>query len=211
MTLLGAVGAGLLLGLSSGAGCFWSCASVMAPYLVCTGGAVEGPRWSSVPGALRALLWYNLGRLVAYLGAGVLLALLARGGALLPPVVSPLTQFATAALLVWTLLTARNSQGCPAPRTRRHRGALTLGLLQGITPCPPFIAAVGLALSAESPAAGPLLFAALFAGTALYTLPLALLEPLQRSRPLALATHLVGWAVAAYLVANAATTLAKLS
>ncbi len=76
MTPTAAILAGLTLGLTSGGYCFWSCASVMGPYMVCTSPQRKGHRWSTVPGAVRALAFYNLGRLLAYLAAGLLVVLI---------------------------------------------------------------------------------------------------------------------------------------
>jgi uncharacterized membrane protein len=75
--------------------------------------------------------------------------------------------------------------------------------MQGFSPCPPFLIAVGLALSAPGVLGGTLLFLALFLGTALYTLPLAFVEPLRRRRWLFVVTRVVGGLVAVYLLGSA--------
>jgi hypothetical protein len=142
---------------------------------------------------------------VAYAATGLLVATFA--GATLPPAAQAAARLVTAAILGYSLL--RPALGSrPAWRpARRHRGALVVGLLQGIAPCPPFVAAVGLGLSASGPAAGLLLFLALFASTTLMTLPLALLEPLRRRAWLAQLTRAVGAAVLLYLLATAVLLL----
>ncbi len=204
MTAGAALLAGLSLGLAAGATCFWTCASVMAPYLVATGEDPGArPRWSTLPGNLKTLGWYHLGRLLAYLAAGVLVAGLAGAGAELPEPVSRvargLAAVTLAAALIWT---GRRAHRCPGQRPLAG-GALTLGLLQGLSPCPPFLTALGMALAAASPSHAILLFLALFAGTALLTLPLAFLEPLRRSAGLTHATRAAGYAVCAYLLLTA--------
>lgn len=83
-------------------------------------------------------------------------------------------------------------------------------MLQGLSPCPPFLIAVGMALTSTGVASGLLLFLTLFAGTALYTLPLAFLEPLRRRAWLFAATRIVGAVVALYLVGRALDALGLL-
>jgi hypothetical protein len=77
-----------------------------------------------------------------------------------------------------------------------------MGALQGLSPCPPFLMAVGLALTApdEGVLGGTLLFVSLFFGTALFTLPLAFLEPLRRRVWLFGLLRIVGGLVCVYLV-----------
>lgn len=203
-----AIATGLVLGLSSGGHCFWVCASVMGPYLVSTDEEPPTRRWATVGPALRVLGWYNLGRLLAYLGAGVATSLVA-GSGMIPAPVQAAALAATAVLLA--VAVARPGGGrhvCWLARGRRRKaGALLIGLLQGFSPCPPFLIAVGLALSAPGLAGGVLLFLALFVGTALYTLPLALVEPLRRGRWLFVFARAAGGLVALYLVVRAALLL----
>jgi len=199
---------GLALGLSSGGHCFWTCAAVMGPYLVSTDGRGAGAaatRWSTVPAALRTLGWYNLGRLIAYLTVGLVVSWLAARGAALPVALQAGARIAVAAVLAVSLVRPAPEQRCWG--ARRGLGAFTVGVLQGLSPCPPFLAAVGLGLSASGPAAGLLLFVALFVSTALFTLPLALLEPLRRRVWLTHVTRVVGAVVCAYLVVSAVIML----
>lgn len=213
MTPAAAIATGFLLGLASGGICFWSCASVMGPFLVCTAPAPEpgapSPlphRWSTFPGALKILGWYNLGRLLAYTAAGLLVSWLILSRDMLPPSLLAGANLATAALLAWALIRPATNHRCWKPR-QRALGALTLGLVQGLAPCPPFLTALGLSLTSEGPAAGLLLFLSLFAGTALLTLPLALLEPLGRWAWLKALTRILGALVALYLIITAALLL----
>lgn len=206
MTAGAAVLAGLSLGLAAGATCFWTCASVMAPYLVSTGeDPADSPRWSTLPRSLGTLGWYHAGRLLAYLAAGVLVAGLTTAGATLPEPLSRGARILAALTLAAALLYTRKrgeAHRCPGTKPRAG-GALTLGLLQGLSPCPPFLTALGLALASASPLNAILLFAALFAGTAILTLPLAFIEPLRRNPTLTRATRAAGYATCAYLLATA--------
>jgi sulfite exporter TauE/SafE len=201
-----AIVTGLLLGLSSGGHCFWSCASVLGPYLVATEERATGARWSTVPAALRTLGWYNLGRLLAYLVAGLLVAGLAAAGTALPAPMQAAGRLATAAILAAAVLRPATPQRCWGAR-QRSAAAFLVGALQGLSPCPPFLVAIGLGLTAASRAAGLLLFVALFIGTALYTLPLAFLEPLRRRTWATWIVRGVGGAVCLYLVISALVLL----
>jgi sulfite exporter TauE/SafE len=200
-----AIVTGLVLGLSSGGHCFWSCAAVMGPYMVATDAGEISRRWSTVGGCLRALGWYNLGRLLAYLAVGIAVALVA-GTAALPVQLQAIALVATAGLLGYSVVRPAAHGVCWQAR-RRSVGAFAIGLFQGVSPCPPFLVAVGIALSKPGVGGGILLFLSLFVGTALYTLPLAFLEPLRRSRWLFGAMRAVGAVVCVYLLARAALLL----
>ena len=175
----------------------------MAPYLICTGeDPLEKPRWSTLPQTLKTLGWYHLGRLIAYMAAALIVAGLASAGAQLPEPLQRGARVLAAVTLAGVLLWTHRTRKCPGTKPRAG-GAMTLGLLQGLSPCPPFLTALGLALASQSPQTAILLFLALFAGTAVLTLPLAFLEPLRRSKPLTQATRAAGYLVCAYLLLTA--------
>lgn len=211
MTAGTAIATGLVLGLSSGPQCFWSCASVLGPFMVVTAPDVaplSKPRWSTLPASLRVLAWYNLGRLLAYLATGLFVGLLARSGALLPPWLHATALIATTLLLAVALLRPTNEKRCWKPR-QRSGSAVVIGVLQGLAPCPPFITAIALALGSPSMLSGLLLFGALFLGTALFTLPLAFIEPLRKRRWLTQLVRVVGAAVCVYLLLSAVALLVR--
>jgi len=195
---------GLGLGLASGSTCFWTCASVMAPYLVATEAEPEPRRWSTVPTVLRALLWYHLGRLLAYLAVALAVGSLSGRGAL-PPRWQAAALLTTALVLGLSLFRPANRHRCWGAR-RRAAGAFAVGMLQGLLPCPPFLAALAVALAWPGLLGALLLFGFLFLGTALYSLPLALLEPLRRGKLLRPLT-LVGGAVVCLVLGVRALTL----
>ena len=56
--------------------------------------------------------------------------------------------------------------------TRAMQAPLAFGFLTGISVCPPFLLALAAALSAGGSLEGMILFAAFFAGTSIYLLPL---------------------------------------
>lgn len=202
-----AIVAGFVLGLSSGGHCFWSCAAVMGPYMLATDGVALSRRWSTVGGGLRALGWYNLGRLLAYLGVGITAAMVA-GATALPAHLQAVALLATAGLLGYSVARPAGRSRCWV-KGRRSVGAFAMGVLQGVSPCPPFLVAVGIVLSRPGVGGGVLLFLSLFVGTALFTLPLAFLEPLRRSRWLFGAMRLLGAVVCIYLLVLAVLLLLK--
>lgn len=194
---------GFLIGLGSGGTCFWSCAQVLGPYLVATAPLPGPTRWQTLPATLRLLGLYNLGRLTAYLAVGATLLLWDPSGAVLSDELRRAAQAGTALCLAAGLVLPLRSPAC-RPVGPVARGAFMLGLLQGLTPCPPFLAAAGLALSASIPLAGPFTFLALFAGTSVLTLPLGFVEPLRRSRGLGLLMRGVGLLICLHLALSAA-------
>jgi sulfite exporter TauE/SafE len=196
---------GLGLGLASGSTCFWTCASVMGPYLVATQAEPEARRWSTVPAVARALLWYHLGRLLAYLGVAVIAAKLA-SRATLPPWLQASALLLTAAVLAASLLRPSDHRRCWGRRPRAL-GAFGVGLLQGLLPCPPFLAAIAVALASPGLPGALLLFGFLFLGTGLYSLPLLLLEPLRRGKLLRRLTLAAGVVVCLLLGGRAISLL----
>ena len=178
----------------------------MAPFLVASSPEVKGRRWSTVPHAMGILGWYNLGRLLSYLATGLLVSLIARSEVGLPLWIQSLARLFTAGLLAYSLLRPSTEKRCWRT-SQRSGGALLMGLLQGLSPCPPFLTAVGLTLTSTSVTSGLLLFFFLFVGTAVFTVPLALIEPLRRKRALTIAVRVVGALVALYLIVTAVMLL----
>jgi sulfite exporter TauE/SafE len=179
---------GFLLGLANGPTCLLSCAPVVVPYLV---GEARAPR-PTVPLLGRFLL----GRLAGYLLFGLAAGFL--GAALGPDsprrgLVFGVVYCALAGLLLAYGLSPKSTD-CPASRPGRWRGwlvarwpsalPLALGLLTGLSWCPPFLLAVAGAADAGSVAGSVAFFGAFFVGTSLYFLPLPGLGLLHRSRAL---------------------------
>ncbi|MBN2430913.1 MAG: sulfite exporter TauE/SafE family protein [Acidobacteria bacterium] len=169
---------GFLLGLSTGTSCLAFCAPVLLPYFV-----AEAHSHKRNLGALGIFL---LGRLTGYLIFAVLAW--AVGWLLLQPSADREIIFGAARLVLALLLigygfglfhpacavAADTSRG---NRFQRRWGVplpLWLGLLTGLSLCPPFLLA--LTETAQSPSLGHslLFFLAFFAGTSLFLLPLPL-------------------------------------
>ena len=177
--MIRAVIEGWCLGLSTGPYCFGACAPFMVPVL-CAEGA------PTVCGNFRRIGEFLLGRFLAYLCFGVAVGWI---GELLKPhlsqrVAAAALVVASAVMILYALI-----KGLPqwrwcawsARRLPMNRMPLILGVLIGINVCPPFLVAMARLLQLGGPAIGALFFAGFFAGTSLYTLPLAALSPLTHS------------------------------
>jgi sulfite exporter TauE/SafE len=176
---------GFLLGLANGTSCIAVCAPVLIPYLVAEGRPVL---WGF------PLLWRFLaGRLLGYLlfgiAAGLLGSLLA--GAPGHALVFGLVDLGLAvALLVYGFVPPRPpTASCAASRgklldtVRRRWPALLpflLGLLTGVSLCPPFALALASATQTRSVAGSAWFFLTFFLGTSVFFIPLPGLGALRR-------------------------------
>jgi sulfite exporter TauE/SafE len=170
-----------MLGLATGPVCLAYCAPVLAPLIV----SVDEPHRYSRTGRLVAL--FLLGRLAGYLCVGLLAGLV--GSRIFEPGATPgwaVTLLMGITLLVFGVLksfpTLRLCRMWPAGRGSAGWGVL-LGLLTGLSICPPFVVAVASSTLAGSVTGSVLYFAAFFSGTMLYVPPLMLLGPLSSRVP----------------------------
>ncbi len=161
---------GFILGAAAGGTCAATCAPFLVPYLLAGGGPVSAGR--------RVLVFaeFMAGRLVAYLAAGIAVALTGRAldGFLHPRLAGSLLSAAGLALAVFSVLSLRSaSRPCRGvPRGLRARGfAFLTGAVLGLNLCPPFVAALVRVGGIHDPAAASIFFLALFAGTTVYLLP----------------------------------------
>jgi hypothetical protein len=166
---------GFLLGLASGGVCLAYCAPVLVPYLLGEGRPV---RRSAI-----AVGGFLGGRLAGYLAFAVL-AWLTHCAIVdnLPhqKIVIGVATIALALLLV-AYGFAGPSHRCLAdarlgrpPLRNSVLMPVLLGLITGVNVCPPFLMAFGNAAQFETLRRSLLFFAAFFAGTAVYTVPLPL-------------------------------------
>jgi sulfite exporter TauE/SafE len=171
--VLPAVAGGIALGISTGVGCVAWCVPALAPSL-----AVEK---ESARAGLVATLTYNGGRMAGY---AVAFAAAAALGGLVPdsPVIKPLMAGSMFALGVLMFLYAAHvnlpsARLCHAEWFGRlmAKFPFVAGLLVGLSPCPPLLAAIGAA--AGHGAGYTLLFGGSFAcATSAFVLPLGLLS-----------------------------------
>ncbi len=214
---------GFLLGLSNGITCVASCAPVMIPLFLGQGRRVQQNGWLLVQflfGRLSGYLLFGLlawftGRLLfqiggpsgwvfggAYLVMGTLLLLYGLGEFVKLP--RPLALSAGANVAG---LSPQNQHfGCPVPPRRVRQWLnfapelfpLVLGFLTGLNLCLPFIAAFTGAISQTSMAASVLFFAAFFAGTTVFFLPIPFVGAFRRVQALRTIGKLAAIFVALY-------------
>jgi sulfite exporter TauE/SafE len=170
-----------LLGLSTGPVCLAYCAPVLAPLIV----SVDRPH--RVSRTTRLLGLFLAGRLAGYLGVGLVAG--AVGSRFFHPGTGPawvVTLTMGIALVVFGLVKSfprlRLCAMFPAARSSIGWSAV-LGLLTGLSICPPFVAAVASSATIGTINGSVLYFAAFFVGTALYIPPMALLGPLSAKVP----------------------------
>ena len=163
---------GLLTGMAAGTACLAVCGVVMLPLVL----GARRDLWRSYG----ILLQFSAGRLGAYLVVGALAGwcgTLLHDSAWYPWLNVGLTFLAGVVLLHWLA----QPRGCaPAHCGRPSWAPLLLGVVTGLSVCPPFVAALATAVTSGSILRGILYFAAFFAGTTLYLLPLPLAGSLTR-------------------------------
>lgn len=163
------------LGLSTGPYCLSSCAPLLVPYML-----ADGRGWK---GSALLLAEFVLGRLAAYLLFGALAGALGSAFAgRLPPRLLSLALLVSGLLLL-AALALKAAPKLPlcawAMRSKSaQRLPFVLGFLVGINVCPPFAAGLVRVLELGGALRGLAYFAAFFAGTTLYLLPLFAVVPL---------------------------------
>ncbi len=191
-----------VVGLSLGPACFLSCGLFHGVFLS------RHARPERQPG-LELALFLLLGRLVAYLGFGFLIGALAMTRIWSP---QPWILFVVLGVLmaVYAALPPGAAvRACPSTGRQWHHllaGAFALGLVTGASPCPPFLAAILIALRSHGIGGAVLTFLAFFVGTTVYLVPVwllpAALTPGLR-RQLQRVSRMLAAAVAAYALTTA--------
>jgi sulfite exporter TauE/SafE len=162
-----------LLGLSTGVLCLGYCAPALAPIIM---GHAQW-RWLD---RVRPLLWFVLGRFLAYATTGLLAGL--AGRFVVTPVSNTLIGMVYIAIAILLLLYSL-MQKLPGLSLCHYfyssrggqMGYFALGLLLGFNLCPPFLAALADVLVAGSVMYGILFFLTFFVITSLFFLPLLLI------------------------------------
>ncbi len=164
----------ILLGFSTGTYCAVFCAPVAIPMILTEEqrGALENARRVGV---------FLLGRLIAYIGVGLLLGF---AGAYSLSYVDPGLKRplqAVAYLVIGAVMIASgimynfpDHRACKGIKKiyNPERGAFIYGLMTGMSICPPFFAAASRAFASQAPLSGALYFALFFLGTSVYFIPL---------------------------------------
>jgi hypothetical protein len=191
----------LALGVSSGPACLASCGPVLVPVLTAER---RGARGTGV--ALAGFLSGRLGGYLLFAGA----AWLAGRSLVLAPrahgLVFGLADLAMAVFLAgyaWALGRTTDAAcrgACPATRNRALRGTAPalLGLVSGISLCPPFLAAGVRAAQGSGLIAALAFFTCFFVGTSIWFVPSLGLGLLRRWAAVAVVARLVLFLLAGY-------------
>lgn len=193
-----------LLGLASGPACLASCGPVLVPTLAARGNGVAG--------TTRVLAGFLSGRLAGYLAFSVLAwsaGLAAPANPCSRSLVYGLIDLGLSGVLVsYAFGTRRCGAACAAQAvsTRlvqievraRSWSPMVLGLLTGLSVCPPFLAAGARAAETHSLSASALFFFVFFLGTAVWSLPLVAAGWLRRLPKLAEVARIMLCVVAAW-------------
>ncbi len=172
----------IALGLSTGLSCFGYCLPITLP-------ALAGTSSSGISNSVRRLLIFLLGRLVAYLLVGFLAGTLGVGFTRYPvvqKVIIPVLYILLALLLLLYGITGINPFArftlCRflKPHFESSRFLFLLGLLVGISPCPPFLLGFVNVLEFAGILNGVIFFLLFFLATSVYFLPLVLFGYLAR-------------------------------
>jgi sulfite exporter TauE/SafE len=206
----------LLLGISSGPVCLASCSPVLLPLL-----AAEG---RSTGGTGVALAEFLGGRLAGYLGFACLAWFLGLSLSLDPrarTLVFGLCDAGLAVLMVGYGLALRPApeksceHGCPAHQARRFAdqyrsfAPVALGLVSGLTLCPPFVAAGVRAAQTASLAQALLFFACFFVGTSIWFAPSISMGAVRRFAAVAVVARFTLFLLAAFYAYAAAIVLGR--
>lgn len=198
-------GEALVLGLSSGPACMVSCGPVLIPSLL-----VEG---ASVRLSTRFLSAFLAGLFLGYL---LFAAVAWELGALLafPPakrlVMGGIIHVLLAGVLIWYAYSVGRPRALPRPgpdlvtigvaRKRGISGPAALGLLTGLSLCPPFLIAGVRAGEMNNVASALLFFAMFFVGTTIWFVPLVSLGCVRRNEAVTTVARMAMVLIALYYV-----------
>jgi sulfite exporter TauE/SafE len=167
-----------ILGLSMGPACLAYCSPVFVPL-------VASEKQAAWTGTARTVGLFLLGRLAGYTVVGTATGFV--GSFLIGSVSIPAwaaLRFVMGALMIASVwIGGRAAPGCGVRQGRSRMSHLlpgTLGLLTGLSLCPPFAAAITGAASTASTQGAVFYFWFFFAGTAVYFVPFTLVSPLTR-------------------------------
>jgi sulfite exporter TauE/SafE len=156
---------GIMLGAAAGISCFIFCLPV---YL----GASINNRNNSIVN----FSYFTIGRFAAYLSVGVVAPLIGKQF-LQISYFDPVAKIITGILLLyWGVkgFTEKNkmkkNKNCPIKKSS-SLNPIAAGFLTGISPCPPFLAGIALAMSGGSVNTGAIFFTGFFISTTLFLMP----------------------------------------
>jgi sulfite exporter TauE/SafE len=161
---------GFALGLSAGIYCAGACLSFFMPYLIAEG---EGKLLAN----MRKISSFLAGRFIAYIAFALIISLIGNAHRdILTAGTSHICLIAASLVMLGYSLAHNFGVHGPcvssAGRSKLIGVPFFLGLFTGMNPCPPFLVGATRILTLASIPEGCLLFAAFFAGTSVYMLPL---------------------------------------
>jgi len=175
------IAAGFFLGLSTGPVCLTTCFPVLFPFALSeTSGPTKRARWLFL-GRLLA------GRFIAYMATGILASIASRH---LRGATTRLGLYAWLCLSLLMIAYGAGARfghaGLCSKAGQLRRGVMFpffLGILTGLSVCPPFLLALSYLMEhAESITSGVLFFIAFFFATTIYILPIGFLGHIPRTR-----------------------------
>jgi hypothetical protein len=200
------IGEALALGLASGPACIAACGPVLVPALLTAHGGVR-------PNA-RTLSVFLGARLLGYLLFAVVAWELGALASLLPAprlVLMGAVNVILAGVLLWYAWSAKHICGgscsdaqlvnIESRKSHRNSGAAVLGLLTGLSLCPPFVAAGFRAAQLGSVMLALLFFTCFFAGTTVWFVPLAGLGCVVRNQAVITVARMTMVLIAIYYLA----------
>jgi sulfite exporter TauE/SafE len=166
---------GFILGLSTGTICLMTCAPIYLPYLIS-----EDRKLSK---GILTIMEISVGRFFSYLAFG---AVAGYTGAQISSIDRELfTSIAYILLSAYLILSAvrtrKKDKKCYIPKLSRFtKNAFILGILTGVSFCPPFLIALSKAVNLGGAFSGMMLFLGFFFGTSVFLMPLAFVGQLSK-------------------------------
>lgn len=189
---------GSTLGLATGHICLATCGPVYAPFLV--------QKERTLKRQFLTVLEISLGRFIMYLLVGAAAGAFGRQIAGIQREYFSFTAYILFSLyLVISALRSHQCEGgCAVGKWNRFaEWPFLLGILTGINICPSFLLAFSRSFTVSGPFAGMLFFAAFFAGTSIFLVPLSFVGLLGYKRHFRTVARVAAVGVAAWFISNA--------
>lgn len=192
----------LMLGLSSGASCLGFCLPVALP-------TIAGDHRTGFKSTTLNLAIFLLGRLIAYLVSGIIFGLLGSTIARFTPfhrLILPFLYIVLAALLILYGITSLNPFArytlCRVIRlgTESRWFIFLMGILIGLSPCPPFLLALTTVVGIGGIINGIIFFLLFFSATTIFFLPLLFLGIFNRFATVRLASRILAVITGCYFI-----------
>ncbi len=193
--MVASAGEGFFLGLSLGMSCLGTCMPVILPYLF-----LEERRLRN---NFATILWFLAGKFIGYISFGAIAGAL--GGHVHHSHKTPAmgaVYIVLAILIIYNALRKRHIEhDCAAKKRGKFLShPILFGLILGLNPCPAFLIAAGRAFESGGAIYGALFFAAFFAGTSVFFLPLSLFGELGRMKFFRVAAKILAIIVAGWFI-----------